>query len=163
MPSFDIVSEVNAQEVKNAVDQVRREIETRYDFKGKKVTIELNEKELLIILMADEKMRIAALQEITKQKLSKRGISLKSVTFEDEKPAGGDMIRQEVKVKQGLTDDEAKKITKLVKEMKVKVSPQIQANQVRVTGKKRDDLQEVIANLRKSVNDIELQYTNFRE
>lgn len=163
MPSFDIVSEVNDQEVKNAVDQVKREIETRYDFKGKKVTVELKEKERLIVLMADEKMRITALQEITKQKLSKRGISLKSVTFEEEKAAGGDMIRQEVKIKNGLTDEEAKKITKLVKETKMKVTAQIQGEQVRVTGKKRDDLQEAIAYLKTKVTDIELQYTNFRE
>ncbi len=161
MPSFDIVSKVDMQEVKNAVDQVQRELSTRYDFKGSRSSIEL--KELLIIVIADDQMKLKAIQELVRQKLAKRGISLKSVIFEDEQPAGGDLLRQEIKVKQGLTDEEQKKINKLIKGTKFKVSSQIQADQVRVSGKKRDDLQEVIGFLKTEVKDVDLQYTNFRE
>jgi uncharacterized protein YajQ (UPF0234 family) len=163
MPSFDIVSEVNIQEVKNAVDQTQREIAQRYDFKDSNATIELKEKEGTIGLHAPDKLRIAAMEEILRQKLSKRGISQKAVTFEDPQPAGGDTLRQTVTIKQALNDEEKKRINKLIKETKLKVTSQIQGDQVRVTGKKRDDLQEAIATLRTSVTDIELQFTNFRE
>ena len=163
MPSFDIVSEVNIQEVKNAVDQTQREITTRYDFKDSNATVEFKEKENVIQLHGPDKLRMSAMQEILRQKLSKRGVSQKSVTFEDAQPAGGDTLRQSVVVKQALTDEERKRINKLIKESKLKVTSQIQGDQVRVTGKKRDDLQAVIASLRASVTDIELQFTNFRE
>lgn len=161
MPSFDVVSKVDVQEVKNAVDQVQRELATRYDFKGSKSSVELQE--LLIILLADDQMKLKAMQEILRQKLTKRGISLKSVVFEEEKPVGGDMLRQEIKVKQGLSDEERKKINKMIKNTKFRVTSQIQGDQIRVSGKKRDDLQEVIAFLRAEVKDVELQYTNFRD
>lgn len=161
MPSFDIVSEANMQEVRNAVDQVHREITTRYDFRGSKATIELEE--TTITLLADDKMRLGAIQDVLKQKLAKRGVSLKTVEFKDPEPAGGDMVRQLVLVKQGLSDDELKRINKAVKASKLKVSSQIQGAQVRVTGKKRDDLQLAIAALRAEFKDLELQFTNFRE
>lgn len=163
MPSFDIVSEVNIQEVKNAVDQTQREIGTRYDFKDSGATVELKEKEGVIQLHGPDKLRMSAMQEILRQKLSKRGVSQKSVTFEDPQPAGGDTLKQIVTIKQALSDDEKKRINKLIKETKLKVTSQIQGDQVRVTGKKRDDLQTAIATLRSSVTDIELQFTNFRE
>lgn len=161
MPSFDVVSKVDMQEVRNAVDQVRREIGTRYDFKDSKSSVELNE--ALIVLTADDKMKLAALQDLLRQKLSKRGVSLKSVTFNEPSPAGGDMLRQEIVVKQGLTDEEQKKINKLIKATKFKVNSQIQADQIRVSGKKRDDLQGVIGHLKTEVKDLELQFTNFRD
>jgi uncharacterized protein YajQ (UPF0234 family) len=161
MPSFDVVSKVDMQEVKNAVEHVKKEITTRYDFKDSKSSVELND--LVITLMADDKMKLKAVQEIIRQKLAKRGVSLKSVTFNDEEPAGGDMIRQTILVKQGLSDEEQKKINKLIKSTKFKVNSQIQADQVRVSGKKRDDLQEVITYLRTEVKDLDLQFTNFRE
>lgn len=163
MPSFDVVSEVNMQEVKNAVDQTRREIVTRYDFKGTKCEVELKEKEGHIILVADDKMRLSAMQEILRQKLSKRGVSLKSVEFKDAAAAGGDMLRQEIVVKQSLTDDELKKVNKAVKESKLKITSQIQGSQIRVTGKKRDDLQSAISYLKTAITELDLQFTNFRE
>jgi uncharacterized protein YajQ (UPF0234 family) len=163
MPSFDVVSEVNKQEVKNAVDQTQREIQTRYDFKGSNATVELNEKENTIGLHGPDKLRMSALEEILKQKLAKRGVSLKSVTFEEAQPAGGDTLRQKVIVKQGLTEEERKRINKIIKESKLKVSSQIQGDQVRVIGKQRDDLQLAIAHLRQEVTDLDLQFTNFRD
>jgi uncharacterized protein YajQ (UPF0234 family) len=161
MPSFDVVSEANMQEVKNAVDQVHREITTRFDFRDSKSSIELEE--MNIKLLADDKMKLAAIQDVLRQKLAKRSVSLKTVEFKDPEPAGGDMIRQLVVVKQGLSDDELKKINKAIKASKLKVSSQIQGVQIRVTGKKRDDLQLAIAALRSEFKDLELQFTNFRE
>jgi uncharacterized protein YajQ (UPF0234 family) len=163
MPSFDIVSKVNMQEVKNAVDQTSREIQTRYDFKDANATVELQEKECAIALHGPDKLRLSAMEEILKQKLSKRAVSLKSVTFENPQPAGGDTLRQKVTVKQGLSEEERKRINKLIKDLKLKVTSQIQGDQVRVTGKKRDDLQTAIAQIRSSITDLELQFTNFRE
>lgn len=161
MPSFDIVSKVDMQEVVNAVDQVRREITTRYDFKDTKSSVEL--KEQLITVLADDDMRLRAIQDILRQKLAKRSVSLKSVEFKDPTPAGGDMQRQEIVIKQGLTDEETKRVAKFIKTLKSKVSASIQADQIRVTGKKRDDLQEVIAAVRAGVADLELQFNNFRD
>lgn len=162
MPSFDVVSKVEMQEVKNALDQTSREIGTRYDFKGSKSSVELKE-ETLIILMADDDMKLKAVQDILKTKLAKRGVSMKSVEFKDHTRAGGDMLRQEIVIKQGLSDDDLKKVNKAIKEQKAKVTSQIQGNQIRVTGKKRDDLQEVIAYLRTAMKELELQFINFRD
>jgi uncharacterized protein YajQ (UPF0234 family) len=108
-------------------------------------------------------MKLAAIEEILKQKLSKRGVSLRSVTFEDAQPAGGDTLTQTVTIKQSLSEDERKRITKLIKESKLKITSQIQGDQVRITGKKRDDLQTAIAHLRSTVTDLDLQFTNFRD
>lgn len=163
MPSFDVVSKVNMQEVMNAVDQTAREIQTRYDFKGANATVELNEKDATINLHGPDKLRMGALVEILKQKLAKRSVSLKSVTFEDVQPAGGDTLRQKVTVKQGLTEDERKKINKFIKDTKLKVTSQIQGDQVRVTGKNRDDLQTAIAEMRSKLTELELQFINFRD
>jgi len=163
MPSFDVVSTVELNEVTNAVDQTSREIATRYDFKDSKSSVTLNLKDKVIDIVADDNMKLKALNEILKQKLSKRGISLKSVVFEEAKPAGGDLLKQVVKIKQGLTDEELKKLNKQIKETKMKINSQIQGDQLRVMGKKRDDLQEAIAYLRANVTDIELQFVNFRD
>ena len=163
MPSFDIVSIVNVQEVKNAVEHVRKEISTRYDFKGSKSSVEYLEDKSLIVVIGDDKMKLQALQELLKQKLAKRGVSPKSVKFEDPTPAASDTLRQQVIIKQGLSDEEVKKINKSIKGMTLKVSSQIQGDQIRVTGKKRDDLQAVIAQLRKDIADLELQFVNFRD
>lgn len=162
MPSFDIVSSVNLQEVKNAVDQSKKEILTRYDFRGSKASIEILE-EKIIELIADDQMKLTALNDILKLKLSKRGVSTKLMEFQDPKPAGGDTLRQEVLIKLALKDTEIKKITKTIKELPVKVAAQIQGDQVRVSGKKRDDLQAAIAHLRATMTDLELQFINFRE
>lgn len=162
MPSFDVVSSVNMQEVKNAVDQSKKEIQTRYDFRGSKSSIEIIE-EKLIELIADDQMKLTALQDILKLKLSKRGVSTKLMEFQEAKAAGGDTLRQEVLIKTALKDTEIKKITKAIKELPFKVSAQIQGDQVRITGKKRDDLQSTIAHLRSAMTDLELQFINFRE
>ena len=161
MPSFDVVSSVNMQEVANAIDQVRREIGTRYDFKGSISSLTLREG--VIELHTDDDMKLQAVQEILKQKLAKRSINLKSVTFEEPQQAGGDTRRQEVKVRQALTSDELRRLNKLIKQGKFKVTAAIQADQLRVTGKKKDDLQAVIALLRAEVQDLDLQFVNFRD
>ena len=161
MPSFDIISSADIQEVRNAVDQVKRELGSRYDFKGTKASVELNE--FLITVIADDSMRLKAVNEILREKLAKRKVSLKCVEFKDPQSAGGDMLKEEVLVKQGLKDEELKKINKEIKNIKLKVNSQIQGDQVRVTGKKRDDLQSVIAHLKRTMSDLELQFTNFRE
>lgn len=161
MPSFDVVSNVDMQEVRNAVDQASREIGTRYDFKDSKSSIEL--KESLILIVADDKMKLSAVQEILRQKLSKRGVSLKCVEFKDHTEAGGNTLRQEVAIKQGLSDEELKRLNKVIKSQKLKVTSQIQGAQLRVTGKKKDDLQTAIAGLRAEIKDIELQFVNFRD
>ena len=163
MPSFDIVSEVDKQEVKNAVDQALRAVQTRYDLKDSKSTIELNEKESTITMCAPDKLTMGALEQILREKLSKRGVSLKSVKFEGALPAGGDTLRQKIIVTQGLSEDERKRVSKMIKDMKLKVTAQIQADQVRVTGKQRDDLQTAIAQIRSAITDIELQFINFRD
>jgi len=161
MPSFDVVSKVNMQEVSNALDQCSREIAQRYDFKASKSKVELLENDVVIV--ADDKMKLAAVQDILRLKLAKRGVSLKSVTFEDSVAAGGDTIRQVVKIKQGLGEDDLKALNKQIKNMSVRVTSQIQGDQLRVTGKKRDDLQEVIAHLRTAMQELDLQFINFRE
>lgn len=163
MPSFDTVSEVNWQEVVNAIDQTNREITTRYDFKDSKSTVELKEKEKQVLIMADDEMRLAAIEAVIKQKMAKRAVSLKSVVFKESEKAGGDMIRQVVEIKQGLSQEEVKRLAKLVKDQKFKVTASIQGDTLRVAGKSRDELQTVMQFLRTNANDLELQFNNFRE
>lgn len=163
MPSFDISSTVNIQEIRNAVDQVHKELTTRFDLKDSKCTIEFLEKENLIVLVGDDKLKLKAVSELTSQKLAKRGISLKSVEFKDAVPAGGDTLRQEVKVKQGLTAEELKRLNKHIKESGIKVTSQIQGDQLRVSSKKKDDLQIVIASVKSNITDLSLQFGNFRD
>ena len=161
MPSFDVVSTIEMHEVNNGLDQVRREIGTRYDFKGSKSSVEL--KEGFIEVIADDEMKLSAVQDMLRQRLAKRGISLKSLEFDEAKKAGGDTIRQEVKLKDSLSSDDLKRLNKLVKAAKLKVTCQIQQDQLRVTGKKRDDLQNVISLLKEQVEDLDLQFVNFRD
>ena len=163
MPSFDVVVKVDGQEVVNAVDQIKRELSTRYDFKGSKSSVELKEKEMEIIILADDNMKLGALQEMSKQKLAKRGVSLKSVTYLPETQAGGNMLRQVVQVKQSLSQEELKRLAKVIKDKKMKVSPSIQGDHLRVSGKKRDDLQTCIQALESEVSDLDLQFDNFRD
>ena len=161
MPSFDIVSEVDLHEVTNAVDQTCREISQRYDFKGSKSSVELEDGQIKV--MTDDEMKLNAIEQILKQKFAKRGVGLKLLNFQEPEKAGGDMLRQLIKIKQGLEQEDLKKLGKMIKETKIKVSTQIQGNQLRVTGKKRDHLQEVIEYLKKNVDHLELQFTNFRD
>jgi uncharacterized protein YajQ (UPF0234 family) len=161
MPSFDIVSKVNMQEVDNAVNQTVKEIAQRYDFKGSKSEI-TQEKEGLKIL-ADDDFRLKAIVDILQSKLIKRGVSIKALQYGKAEPASGGMMRQLITIQQGVSKEKGKEIIALIKESKLKVQGQIQEDQVRVTGKNRDDLQETIQLLKGKDLGIELQYINFRE
>jgi uncharacterized protein YajQ (UPF0234 family) len=161
MPSFDIVSQVNQMEVENAVNQAKKELANRFDFKGSKAEIVLEKDE--IKLTADDAFKLQALTEIVMGKLSKRNISLKNVDRgePDVSPLGH--ARQLIKIKQGLEQEVAKQVTGFIRERKFKVTTQIQGNEVRVTAKSRDELQEVIAAVRAHDFPVALQYQNFRE
>lgn len=159
--SFDVVSKVDLQEVKNAIQQAEREIENRYDFKGSVSSIELEGDDTLK-LHSDDEYKLTALVDILQSKLFKRGISLKSLEFGKVEPAAKLTVRQEVKLKQGLDTENAKKVTKLIKDSGKKVTTQIQGEQVRVTGKSKDDLQAVMALLKAEDLPVDLQFLNFR-
>lgn len=161
MPSFDIVSKVEMQEVDNAVNQTVKEISQRYDFKGSKCTITL-EKDA-IKLLADDDYKLKAVVDILQSKCIKRGISLKTLQYGTVEPASGGMVRQAVDIQQGISKEKGKDIIAVVKESKLKVQAQIQDDQVRVTGKNRDDLQDVIKLLKGKDLGVELQFVNFRD
>lgn len=158
--SFDVVSTVDLQEVTNAVQQARKEITTRYDFRNSKS--ELTFADDTITLVSDDEYKLGAVQEVLRGKLVKRGVSLKNLDEGKIVPASGGTVRQEWKLKQGLDQDNAKKITKLIKDRKLKVNAQIMADQVRVTGKDKDTLQEVIAVLKETDFPVDLQFVNYR-
>ena len=166
MPSFDTVLEPNLVELRNAVDQVTKEIGTRFDFKGSGARIELTEKgqERELMLHADSDFQIAQVIDILVAKLSKRGVDLRFLDLSAKiEKAGGDKVRQPVKVKTGIDAENAKKIQTLIKQSKLKVQAQIQGDVVRITGSKRDDLQAAIQHLKAAVTDLPLTFTNFRE
>jgi uncharacterized protein YajQ (UPF0234 family) len=163
MPSFDAVSKIDEQEADNAVNQVIKELQTRYDLKNSKCTVEFDKKELLITIFAVDKMKLKALTDILTEKMSKRGIGPRALDFKDPEDATGGALRQKVKLKQGISMEDGRAIVKAVKEMNLKkVTAQIQQEQVRINGPKRDDLQEVIAGLRDKI-DLELQFVNFKD
>ncbi|NJN47485.1 MAG: YajQ family cyclic di-GMP-binding protein [Candidatus Competibacteraceae bacterium] len=160
MPSFDVVSEVNAHELSNAVDQTNREVTNRYDFKGADARVEQTENTL--ILHAESEFQIQQMTDILYQKLAKRGIdlgTLKAGALE----ASGKTARQSFTVRQGIDTDLGRKMVKLIKNSKLKVQAAIQGDQVRITGKKRDDLQAAIALLKETDLDLPLQFSNFRD
>jgi uncharacterized protein YajQ (UPF0234 family) len=161
MPSFDVVSEVDKQEVANALDQARKEIATRFDFRDAKAEIEHEKDE--IKLSAVNQFKLKALEEIMLGKLARRNVSLKNVERKDPEISPLGHGRQVLKIKQGMETDEAKKIVAVIRETKLKVQAQIQDRQVRVTGKNRDDLQSVIALLKSKEFDVALSFTNFRD
>lgn len=162
MPSFDIVSEVDLQEVRNAVDQANREASTRFDFKGTDAAIEFSEKELTLSASTEDRLR--ALYQLLEEKMVKRSVSLKSLDPGKIEEAHHGSARQKVALKAGISQEVGKRINKLIKEMGVKnLSSSIQGDQVRVTGKQRDDLQQVIAAMKASDLDVPLQFTNFRD
>lgn len=160
MPSFDVVSELDMHEVKNAVDQANREVTTRYDFKGVDAIFELIDEG--IGLTAEVDFQLQQMLEILRGKLVNRKVDIKAMDVKDP-VVSGMKVKQQVILKQGLDQPTGKKIIKMIKEKKLKVQTQVQGEQLRVTGKKRDDLQDVIAMLRQSELDIPLQYTNFRD
>jgi uncharacterized protein YajQ (UPF0234 family) len=162
MPSFDVVSEVDRQEVRNAVDQAQREIATRFDFKGTDSSIE--QQDLVLTLRSVSEDRLAALRLVLEERLVKRGVSLKGVEYGDVQEATHQTVRQVVTIKVGISSDKAREINKLIKDRAPKgVSSQTQGDRVRVTSKKRDDLQAVIAALKSADLGIPLQYENFRD
>ena len=163
MPSFDLVSKVNFQEIDNAVNSVVRELTNRYDFKGAIFSVELKAKENLIILIADSDYKLEAVRDSLKVFGTKRGVDVKAFDFQEPQKAGGNTLKQEVKLKNGIDQENAKKITKHLKDLKLKVQASIRADEVRVEGKKRDDLQEAIASIRAFDFGIPLQFINFRE
>jgi uncharacterized protein YajQ (UPF0234 family) len=163
MPSFDIVSEIDLQEVDNSVNQTAKELETRFDFKGSKSKLELDKVSKTIKITADDDMKLRSIHQILGSKMAKRGIDLRSLEYGDEVVGSMNSLRQVITLKSGLDKEAAKKVTKKIKDSGLKVQTQIQDDQVRVTGKKIDDLQSVIA-LLKSDSDIgvPLQYINMR-
>lgn len=163
MPSFDVVSEVDRMEVKNAVDAAQRELASRFDFKGATATIELDTKTGSVLLAVDDAARLKALREIAINKLAKRGIDLRNVEQKDPDISPLGHSRQELAIKQGLDGDKAKEISKAVKALGLKVQSALQDRQVRVTGTKRDDLQKVITALRAADFGVGLNFTNFRD
>jgi hypothetical protein len=162
MPSFDIVSSFDMQEVDNAVNMVIRDIVNRYDFRGSKTSLTLDKGEKNITIMADNTMQLAAVVDMLKSRAISRKISLKVFKFHEEESATGTSIRQRVSLREGIDRDRAKKINKLIKDKRLKVQSQIQGEQLRVTGKKIDDLQSVISTIKEANLDIELQYVNMK-
>ncbi|HUG98787.1 MAG TPA: YajQ family cyclic di-GMP-binding protein [Gammaproteobacteria bacterium] len=160
MPSFDVVSELDGHEVANAVDQANREVDTRFDFKGTGAKFELAD--FVVALEAEADFQLKQMIDILTQKLSRRGIDVTCMKPETPEIALN-KARQKVVLTHGIDSDTARKIVKLVKDAKLKVQAQIQGDQVRVTGKKRDDLQDVMALLRKAELGLPLQFTNFRD
>jgi uncharacterized protein YajQ (UPF0234 family) len=164
MPSFDVVSEIDMQEVRNAVDQTSREVANRYDFKGTDSSVDLNDKDMVITMESASQDRMMALRQVLEEKMVKRKISLKSLDFGDVQDAAGGRARMVVSLKAGISSDMAKKINTHIKDLKLKgVQSQTQGDQVRVSGKKRDSLQDVIASLREADFDLPLQFENFRD
>ena len=162
MPSFDVVSEIDQQEVRNAVDQATREITTRFDFKGTDSTIELGDDEIKLASATED--RLKAVRQVLEEKMVKRQVSLKSLDFQKVEEASKGTARQVVKLVAGISSDKAKAINKFLKDSGLKgISSQTQGEQVRVTSKKRDDLQEVITKLKEEDFGIPLQFVNFRD
>jgi len=163
MPSFDIVSEVNQVEVQNAVDQCNKEIGTRFDFKGSDARVEVNEKERKLTAYADDDFKLGQLRDVLTGKLAKRGIDVRCLELGKIEKVSGNKVKQEITVRVGVSQDLGKKIVKLIKDSRLKVQSSIQGDAVRVSGSKKDVLQETIALVRKSVTDFPLQFKNFRE
>jgi uncharacterized protein YajQ (UPF0234 family) len=161
MPTFDIVSQLNLQEIDNAVNQSCKEIATRYDFKNSKSEIRLEKDK--IQLVADDDYKMKAVLDILQGKMVKRSVSPKALEIGKVEPALGGLVKCEIKLIQGVSTEKAKEIVKLIKDSKLKVSAQIQEEQVRVSGKNRDDLQQVIAMVRAHDFGLPLQFINFRD
>ena len=160
--SFDIVSNVDLQEVKNAISQAVMEIRQRFDFKGSKSEITLDEKIPALNLVSDDEHKMKSVVDILEGKLIKRKVSLKALSYGQVEPAGGNTVRQAIQLQQGIPQEKGKEIVKAVKGMKIKVQGQVMDDQVRVTGKNRDDLQTVIAELKEKDFGIAMSFTNYR-
>jgi uncharacterized protein YajQ (UPF0234 family) len=161
MPSFDVVSEANQVEVKNAVEQSNKEISTRFDFKGSDARVD--QKELELTAFADSDFQLTQVRDVLTAKMSKRNVDVRFLDLGKIEKIGGDKVKQVIKIKNGIESDAAKKIQRLIKDSKIKVQASIQGDALRVTGAKRDDLQAVMAMLRKDVTDLPLEFNNFRD
>jgi len=160
--SFDIVSEVNMMEVCNAVDQAQKELANRFDFKNSKSFIELNRSEKKIILIADDEYKMKALKDILEGRFAKRGVSIKSLNYKMQEDAFEGTIRQTAEIISGLPADKAKELLKIIRNSNIKVQVQIDGSKVKVSSAKKDDLQQVIAYLKKTPFPLPLQFTNYR-
>jgi cyclic-di-GMP-binding protein len=161
MPSFDILSEVDQVELRNAVDQANKEITNRFDFKGSDARVETGDK--LLTLFADDDFKLSQVYDLLTLKLAKRGVDVRCLEKEKADKVSGNKVKQEIKVKVGVEGELAKKIVRVLKDSKLKVQASIQGDVVRVSGPKRDLLQEAIALVKKSITDVPLQYGNFRD
>jgi len=159
--SFDIVSKVDLQEVSNAIQQALKEVHTRFDLKNSKSTIELEGKEA-IVLHSEDEFKLKAVNDVLQQRLVKRGVPLKALTYGTIEPAAGSTVRQRIAMQQGIPIEKAREIVKLIKESKKKVQASIQADTVRVSGKDRDTLQDIITLLRNTDLGIDMHFTNYR-
>jgi hypothetical protein len=165
MPSFDIVSQVNQQEVKNAVEQTNKEISTRFDFKGSdaRVETEMRQKDLALTVYADDEFKLGQVMDVLRARLAKRNVDVRSLEPGTVEKISGDKVKRPVAVKVGVPQEKGKQIQKLIKDGKLKVTASIRGDAVRVSGAKKDDLQAAIQLVRKSVADLPLQFINFRE
>lgn len=163
MPSFDILCEANAVEVKNAIDTANKEIANRFDFKGSDARLELKEKEHEITAFADDDFKLTQVRDVMFGKLAKRGVDARLLELKDPERIGGDKVKQKMVVKSGVDSDLAKKIVKLIKDGKLKVTASIQGDVVRVSGAKKDMLQEAIQLVRAKVTEVPLKFDNFRD
>ena len=163
MPSFDIVCEANAVELKNAVEQANKEIANRFDFKGSDARFELKEKEHEITAYADDDFKLGQVRDVLMGKLAKRNVDARFLELEDPEKIGGDKVKQKLTVKNGIESELAKRIVKMLKDSKLKVTASIQGDVVRVSGAKKDALQEAIQLVRGGVTEVPLSYQNFRD
>jgi cyclic-di-GMP-binding protein len=161
MPSFDIVSEVNEVEVNNAVDQTNKEVSTRFDFKGSDARVEHKEK--VLTLFADDEFKLQQVTDILTGKLTKRTVDIRSLKYGDVEKVSGNKVKQAITVRTGVEQELSKKIVRIIKDSKMKVQASIQGDAVRVSGAKRDLLQDAIALVKKSITDFPLQFNNFRD
>ena len=161
MPSFDIASEANKVELKNAIEQTNKEVSTRFDFKGSDARVE--QKEFELTLYADDDFKLGQVKDVLLNKMAKRGVDVRLLDEDDRVKIGGDRVKQTINVKNGIASDLAKKIQKLIKDSKIKVTASIQGESVRVQGTKRDDLQQAIALCKEKIDEVPLQFNNFRD
>ncbi|GAA0134218.1 YajQ family cyclic di-GMP-binding protein [Paenibacillus sp. YSY-4.3] len=158
--AFDIVSKMDMQELTNAIDQTEREIANRFDFKGSKSELKVEKDDLVIV--SDDEYKLGAVIDILQSKMIKRGLPIKNLDYGKVEPASLGTVRQRIKLKQGIDSENAKKINVMIRDSKLKVKSQIQGDQIRVTGKSKDDLQQVMQMLRKGDLSLDLQFTNFK-
>lgn len=161
MPSFDTVSEANLVEVKNAVDQANKEISTRFDFKGSDARVDQKERELTAY--ADSEFQLTQVRDVLINKMTKRNVDVRFLDHGKIEKIGGDKVKQGIKVKNGIETEDAKKLVRIIKDSKMKLQASIQGDAVRITGAKRDDLQDAMALLRKEAKDLPLDFNNFRD